>query len=294
MGLAQTTVTRYQTILDNFDKDVREVVLPMDEEWKVTAFFAAYAGRHWSMVEAAKAAVTWWHRTNRIEMFPLDSPFLSIFWRGLKKTCVNIVKGKAPIAKEHFRVLVEHWINKRTLCGLRDAFIASIQFYAMRRVSEALNLRRDQIRDQGSDNGIVLVINRQKNDPYGRGMEVPLPEITDDGFPLGVLIRRYCEVAPPEGPFIPVTRGRLGWGEKPLTPDAWNRAIRTAITSCGLPVATPDISSHSFRKGGCTRALQINMPQDCIMDIAGWNDPNSMLSYGKRTANEKKRFIAML
>lgn len=293
LGLANGTKERYESIIRHISTRVSEHVLPMNDEWKVTCCFAAFAGGHWSAVEAAKAAVSWWHRTHRLTMYPLDASDLSDFWRGLRKSCINIVKGKAPISKEHFRALVDYWVMKQSLSGLRDAFVACIQFYAMRRVSEALALQRDQIRDLGAGSGVVLVINRQKNDPYGRGMEVPLPDVTTDGFPVGMLIRRYCEIAP-VSPFIPVTSGRHGWGARPYTPDAWNRSIRTAISALRLPIDSTTVSSHSFRKGGCTRAMQLNIPQDCIMDIAGWNDPNSMLAYGKRTHEEKRAFIAQL
>lgn len=298
-GLTLDTHNQYNALIMKVH-GVHPGLIPMDSMDKVMIYFTTLAGGQWSQVERAKAAIAYWHKMHKIEapLLRVDFPPLSMFWRGLRKSCVNVVKGKAPITNEQFSTLLLHWLRKGTVSGLRNAFVACLQYYAMRRISEVLTLTRDRLTDKGEGQGILLFINRMKNDQYGRGHHVLLPEATNNGVPLARIIRTMLAKTPATGSLLPAShRWRPNEWDTPIRPftaDAWRRAIQDALKACNLDIKDASISSHSFRKGGCTRAVQLNVPQDVIMDIAGWNDPATMLAYGKRSLEERRAFIQQM
>jgi hypothetical protein len=291
-GLAVGTQKNYANALRNLT-DVHPGLLPMDSIQKIKIAFTAFAGSHWSKIETLRSAVAAYHRDYGLPMPEFDSPYLARYWRGLRKSCINVVKGKEPISKAQFETLVRYWWSKGTPAGFRNAIVACLQFYLMRRVSEVLNMQRSQVTDLGVGKGLVFEILRQKNDPFGRGMKVPLPESTKDGMPLGQMLRYYMSLVPHWCPLVASTRGKY-FAATQFTRDAWNRAIREALEACFPGIDRTGISSHSFRKGGCTRALQVDMPQDCMIDVAGWNSAESWMAYGKRPLEERQAFIALM
>lgn len=164
-------------------------LLPMDNQGKVMIFFATQAGKKWGSVQAYKSAVSAIHRLRGWAPPPFDE--LGPFFVGLKKRCDNTVQGKEAISAHLMLNLSYYWVKTGTLAALRNNFTAVVQFYAMRRVSEVLALTREQIVDKGVGQGFVLSIVRQKNDPYGRGMDIPLPEVTAGGVPVGLIFRAF-------------------------------------------------------------------------------------------------------
>lgn len=93
---------------------------------------------------------------------------------------------------------VQHYIDERSLVGLRIAFIgACSHFCVICRVSEAFGLWKLPIDDLGGGNEIRLMINQRGGMAYG--------------LPLGHLVRHYCQIAPSMAGqrFIQVTRDRV-------------------------------------------------------------------------------------
>ena len=190
-GYAPSTQLKYDGLLNAVRLEetiygVSDFFLPMNSPQKVVLFFSGQEGNKWSKVESFRSAITAWHRVRLLPDPPLHVSFLKPFWHGLRKTCDNIRQASKPINKALVYDLCRHWLQKDTHAGARDAFYASIQFFGMRRQGEVSVIQHDDLEDQGEGNGFNLRIRRAKNDPYGRGLLVPLPEITADGFPLGV------------------------------------------------------------------------------------------------------------
>lgn len=275
-------------------------------------------------VNATKAAVAAYHKIRHLPPPPFNDPAMAYFWEGLRKECDNVVKGKEAITKPQLIGILKHWAKVVSPASKRNQCMAVMQFYAMRRVSEILNLTILNVEDLGVGRGVVLKIPRQKNDKYGRGMEVPLPEKTLDGVAIGSIIRAYLDlpgVRTHEGPLLryanshtthrartqglaharlsltcisafsivcSMTRGQQGLIDKPLSRDVWNKAVREAFEKVFPDVPSVSISSHSFRKGGFTAAKLAGMAHDCAIDAMGHSHTSSTwLAYMKRSREER-------
>lgn len=298
-GLADTTKSKYEFNLKHV-VTIHPCLLPMNSAGKIMVFFSTLKGSNWSKVCSYRSAISALHRYRNWHAPPFDEPIVQAFLQGLQKSCNNRVVGKIPISKEEMTALVTHWFLKQSNNGYRNAFLAVVQFYGMRRISEVLALTREQIIDLGVGNGFVIRVDRQKNDKYGRGMEVPLPEHTTDNIPIGPIIRQFLLVTQNvQGILVRASRGKHQWNEKDtgvMDRGVWNTAIKDAYK-----VLWPDrpdtslISSHSFRKGGFTAARQAGMPHDCAIDVIG-HSPGSdaWLAYLKRPRAEKMMWVARM
>jgi hypothetical protein len=190
-GYAPTTQEKYNGILQKIRTEealygVCSFFLPCDSPQKIALFFAGLEGSKWSKVESFQSAITAWHRIQFIPDPPFKFPSLKPFWHGLRKSCDNTVKATVPATRDLVYDVCRYWLSKDTHCGYRNAFVCVMQFWGMRRQGEITQLLRDHLVDIGAGKGFNLRIVNAKNDPYGRGLLVPLPEQTTDNFPLKV------------------------------------------------------------------------------------------------------------
>jgi integrase len=206
------------------------------------------------------------------------------FWRGLQKSCDNTQIGKNALQPATVRRIISRWLGTGTRTGIKNAFIAAAQFWGVKRASEILSLRRSQIRRDGSG-GYSLYFHTQKNDPFGRGQRVPLPAKAHDGFDVAEIVRRFLDFTQPLGESAPLARStvRDQWTPRPLTRDAWNRALRLALHEDGFSGHELHmLSSHSLRKGGYTALLRAGVPEDCARAVIGNKSSRSAAPYIRR------------
>jgi hypothetical protein len=284
----------------------------MNNIYKVMLYFANFEGRPWQAVLGARSAITAFHNARGWISPPWEAPQLVLFWRGLKKRCNNRPVGKQPLPRLLVKRLIDFWEVRGTPAALRNAFICICGFFGLRRISETLALKCQDVRDLGEGNGFTLFIERMKNDPFARGMEVPLPEISRDGIRIGVIFRKFLRIfaphaAPCQAPLALATRGVQGFTNHPISKECFNKSLRTDLARVlqvlaqnpveGAPRFAQDVSvyaSHSLKKGGATAAAAAGMPQDCLNDLAGWNSPDSWLTYVKRPIEERRAWSARI
>jgi integrase len=294
-GLEPSTQAKYELNLKHV-VTIHPDLIPMDSTGKLMMFFSTLKGTSEGKVKSYRSAIAALHRIRGWAPPPFEAGVVKAFWDGLLKSCNNQVVGKEPITKQQFTDMVLHWLNKQSTAGMRNAFVAVMQFYGMRRISEVLALTRDQIEDLGEGKGVVIRVTRSKNDRFGRGMEVPIPDKSKEGIPLGQIIRVFLHhTRDLQGVLLRASSGKHGWSPEPLSRDTWNTAVKDAfkVLYPGLP--TKNFSSHSFRKGGFTAARQAGMPHDCSIDIIGHKQGgDAYLAYLKRPREEKMQWIAQI
>jgi integrase len=258
-------------------------------------YFATLSGGRWSRVMATRSAVAAYHQAHWLPPPPFADPLLANFWRGLQKSCDNTVGGKDVLPKPTLVALLSGWHALPSLAATRNAFVAAVQFYGMRRISEVLALTRADILPGPAGLGYEILIQRQKNDPFGRGHRVFLPETTTDGLPVGAIVRAFLDrTADLPAPLVRATRGGA-WGDTAFTQAAWVAALRSALGAV-LPPGTDlrPFASHSLRKGGATAAVQVEMPHDCMVETAGWRGAQTYRSYVRRPAAERQAQVARI
>lgn len=158
-----------------------------------------------------------------------------------------------------------------------------------------------------SNGGFTLKIRFQKNDPFGHGMTVPLPEVTRGGTRIGDIIRRFrdatasltLEVAAADAQgkvctIVRATRGDSVWHDNAFSGSDWNKTIRNTLLYLKLVEKNQlaPLSSHSFRKGGLTAAKRAGVPHDACIDVIGHMSTDAWLTYCKRPVSEVREFLA--
>jgi hypothetical protein len=267
---APTTVTRYQDALQvhigGAERRLGASLLPMDSPAKLMAAFAGLDGVRWSSIRIVKSAVRAWHVAHNVSSV-FDAAWCDacvLFWKGLKRRADHTSLAKRALEFSEVLDFQAHRILLGQAAGLRDAAIAAICFYGIRRISETLALPVEGVTFEAD--AVKIFITKQKNDP-GRGVTCWVPrlprlgplcphKILDDWMHL-----RAAAVGNSSGPLFVVT-GRSSC--KPVSYDLFRKVVN------GYFVET-DVGSHSFRKGGArwyTHARGVN--PDLVQAQGGW------------------------
>ena len=117
-------------------------LLPMDSYDKLVAAFASQSGKHWSQIRLLKASIRAWHSSRNI-----SDPFDNLwderalkFWVGLKKSARHEGHAKRPVELGELSQFVKLRVQTGTEAGIRDANMANVCFFGVRRSKEMLSL----------------------------------------------------------------------------------------------------------------------------------------------------------
>ena len=144
----QSTITRYNAVLEGAVVEAEAVLgvdlLPCDTDIKLMLLFTRFDGAPWGTVSASKCAVRAWHLERGLsDVFrSVWSERALFFWKGLKKRADH-TRRRAKRAVYHKELLLfqRARVDAGTVAGTRDAAIAAVCFYGIRRSAEALALQ---------------------------------------------------------------------------------------------------------------------------------------------------------
>jgi site-specific recombinase XerD len=155
---------------------------------------------------------------------------------------------------------------------LRNITLVAIGFRTMRRASEIVNLRREDISEE-SDGTMSIKIRRSKTDQLGKGFTVRIEPTDSVICPVRVL-KCYLEW------WENNVRGQLDkdrWlfvkknrqsGFVQLTSRDISLILQKMVDLAGCPEV---VTSHSLRIGGATAALKGGLTKEQIMALGGWS-----------------------
>lgn len=157
--------------------------------------------------------------------------------------------------------------------GLRDKLLLRLAYDSMRRRSEVVALRVQDIKQNPDGSGSVL-LRFSKTDPEGEGRIIKLSSET-----MGVMNEWIQRAGLTDGTIIRnVTRyGNVG---KQLCPESVSRIIKRLAESAGLPAAVVNrLSGHSPRVGAAQDMLAEGKTLIQIMHRGGWRKPETVYRY---------------
>jgi integrase len=172
----------------------------------------------------------------------------------------------------------------RSLAGLRDAAIATVCFYCVRRSAEALALEVMDVDMVGEC--FRVTVHRQKNDPNGRGMTCWLPKMQALGQLCPQLVLNTWLVARSEhwntgGPLFCVTNADT---IKAVSYDSWRKSLTTHFKD------SRTVGSHSLRKGGASwMKFQAMLPEEVVQAQGGWASMEVMRNFYASFPEEAQR-----
>jgi integrase len=181
--------------------------------------------------------------------------------------------------------------KKNTEAGLRDANMANVSFYGVRRAKETIDVMRSHILPEPTH--VKIFIPKQKNDPLGKGMHCIIPKIPNLGnyCPASMLDKwtqawdaKWGREGKNDGPLFYVTGKTVC---KQVSTDSWRKIWKSHTGG------DAQVSTHSLRKGGAKwYKFAAKLSDDAIQIQGGWADRNTMLQiYARETAAELQQQI---
>ena len=275
--LPQNTGSGYECRLRLFDAYMTEQfpeVDPLDADDKhLTMFLCAEYRRKvsGSTMKSAVVAVNW--RAKVMDRSKVSARHTRDALKALRREAVRRGRGQAAsLSEDQILHLIETTAKAGNAWSLRDSALFSVCYYGLLRISEALDLDRDDVKFLPSGEATLKIV-RSKTDQAGRGESVLIPEI---GVPH---LRRWIEFAGIEsGPLfrsiqysgfgetrVAGARGRLSYYQS-------NRTLMRRARRAGLGKVT----THSLRRSHC-RVLMEKGATDLELQKAGrWQVAGSM------------------
>ena len=167
-----------------------------------------------------------------------------------------------PIRRNGVRARKATWYFVLGSAGMRDAAIGSVAFFGIRRISEVLALRREDVRS--GEDSVAIWVARQKNDPDGVAQWCWVPRHIGElgpscgsmGLRLGFPVPN-CSHAQP---LFAATNSN----EPPhvISGDSWRKAVTGHFQDSS-------VSTHSFRRGGAAWYIHVVGVEEAVVQAQG-------------------------
>ncbi|MDA8665871.1 site-specific integrase [Litoricolaceae bacterium] len=206
---------------------------------------------------------------------PTKHPKVKLTLRKLNRTKGNLQKQARPLTQGLLSKLLEH-CDLNTVRGLRDAVLLNLGYETMRRRSELVNFRFDDLRISASgENGILL--RHSKTDQNGHGRVIPIShKLTDqlDKWQLRVQDSGYI--------LRNINRAEA-IGEK-LSGESINRILKRLEKEAGSQDSK--LSGHSFRVGRTIELVGSGCSTAQIALLGGWKSEKIVMRYSEAWAHK--------
>jgi site-specific recombinase XerD len=200
---------------------------------------------------------------------PTKHPKVKLTLRKLSRAKGNLQKQAKPLTRELLEKLLEH-CDLSTPKGMRDAVLLNLGYETMRRRSELVSFRFNDLRVSASgDHGILL--RYSKTDQHGHGRVIPVSaeladlinswkSYTGDGFILRG-VKRDGEIT------------------DSLAPESVNRILKQLESRLGYK--QPALSGHSFRVGKTVDMIECGFSVEQIAIAGGWTSAKTVFRYAQ-------------
>jgi len=246
------------------------------------AILANFSDKHWGYIKGISAALRAWHFAHghwEFDSLRENKQFV-LFWQGLKKSASHKNNASKPISIEELEKFIDERLRKRTTAGLRDAAWACFAFYGIRRISECINVKMEDITLH--ENSLACFIGKQKNDQVGKGMTCYIsPQENVKHDPVKIICRyvhhlkeNYSALGlSKSSPLFINTKGKKA-GQK-CTDYVFRKALHEVFFDNSNPTKCI-FSPHSLRKGGTSWYIKNGILPKHIQEQGGWKSFSTM------------------
>ena len=273
---APNTLRAYRADMEEFIRYCTQhglAALPADPS-SVAGFLmdAAMASIKSSTIRRKESSISAIHRLSYMPD-PTKHPEVRIAIRKIQRKIGTQFGQAYPIDEALLKRLLEACGND--LRGLRNQMLLGLAYESLRRRSELVALRIEDL-EPNPDGSAVILLRRGKTDQTGNGTWIALSKNTHR------LIKRWISAAElTEGPLLrSVYRGTIG---KSLNAGQINRILKRLARDAGLQESIVNrISGHSTRVGRAQDLLKIGASLPQMMHAGGWSKPDTVMRYVAR------------
>lgn len=221
-------------------------------------------------------AISQWHHAQALND-PVHDPLVRKTMDGIRRTHGQPKRKAKALRLEHMALMINYLQQQSdTPKKYRDIALLLTGFFGAFRRSELVVI---QVRDLvWEPEGLIISLPRSKTDQQMQGLTRALPFGARGCCPASA-IKDWMGIADiNSGPlFRPVNR----WSQvqtKPLNPGAINDLLKNLGDACQFDF-TPDLSSHSFRRGLSTSAARERIDFELIKKQGGWKSDATVWEY---------------
>ena len=253
-------------------------LLPTDKDVLIAYLTHHAASLNPRTLSVHLTAISQWHHTQLLDD-PTAHPDVRKTLKGIHRTHGKPKQKAKALKLEHLARMITHLENQpASVKALRDKALLLIGFFGAFRRSELVDIHIEHITFEAD--GIIILLPKSKTDQEGEGLlrAIPRNQTIEACCPVKALKNWLDAAKITEGPvFRPITR----WQQiqsKPLYVGAVNDVLKKIGQACGFDF-TPELSSHSFRRGLSTSAAQENVDFQLIKQQGGWKNDDIVRGY---------------
>lgn len=250
--------------------------LPTDRDTVVRYLLAKAETLNSRTLDLHLTAISQWHHSQTLND-PVHDPVVRKTMDGIRRTHGQPKHKAKALRLEHMALMVNHLRQQPdTHKKYRDIALLLTGFFGAFRRSELVSI---QVRDLvWEPEGLIICLPRSKTDQQMQGLTRALP-FGAKGCCPATAIKDWMGIADiNSGPlFRPVNR----WNQvqtTPLNPGAINDLLKNLGNACQFDF-TPDLSSHSFRRGLSTSAARERIDFELIKKQGGWKSDATVWEY---------------
>lgn len=211
-------------------------------------------------------------KVHQSEGYELSQRLLDL-GKGAKRLISRESKKAPPISFSHLQDVIDHMGDG--LACKRDKALFLVHFLSGRRGNEILSLHYGQIKF--IDDGVRILISRAKTDQEGKGDYVVLPCHADKAYCVKTALSDWYKASHVQAGSV--FRGMQGNAryvrDRAMSLKSYNQLIKGYFGS--------DYSSHSFRSGHVTSAIDQGVSPALIMRQTGHRSEAVMMGYDRQT-----------
>lgn len=221
-------------------------------------------------------AISQWHLYQGL-VDPTQAPDVRKTLEGIHRIHGKPKQQAKALTLEHL-VAMLHYLDQQppTPKIVRDRALLLIGFFGAFRRSELVAITAQAI--AWEPDGVLITLARSKTDQQGNGVVRAIPRGTTQICPA-VALRHWLTMAAIQSG--PVFRGINRWQtiqQKALSPSSVTAILKTLGKACGFNF-TPELSSHSLRRGLATSAASEKLPFEWIKKQGGWQHDGTVWGY---------------
>lgn len=285
--LSKATQLRYESI-------IKRNSWPIDSVFKTIAYLNSVASSKSSLKQAVAAAKKV-HALREWQSSPFDHPIVQAAIQATIRTPV-VTPTRPPLPKVFSTVelgkIFKAMTPKIGLTFQRDATIFVIQLFGVRRASEVLQLRMQDITKVDDD--IMIRIRRSKTDQQGKGIFLKLPQLTALGVNPTQIFLHYTKthslpkVSPEAYVFTTFQQYSKKYTTEPLSVRDWNKRLAIIQHEAGVAVRT----SHAIRATAVSTTPMEHV--HTVAQVGAWKSMTYLTTYHRTPIDDQARALATI
>jgi len=253
-----------------------------------------------SSVKTSRSMITFYWKLNSSLPCPTESPFVSMFIKGLCKRFQKAPNKSYPISFEEISKIFDTVVGDSSL---EDLSLVTLRFLAFIITSYASFARYEEVVDLKisnivrEDHGFVLTFTKGKTYAIGEsniGIVSNLPGLKynpSDIFSLYLDKVAYTHATSDSSsdylfPSLRSVGGVTSTLDKPASYQTFLKAFKIAVKSANIPVGLSKVGLHSLRRGGVTHAVRAGAPHDVVQKCMRVKSASMVAYYASLTGKE--------